>query len=107
MVFLLTYQPCSMILCSKIRRMKKTPCSQITNVLLIHDFVENCRKWLTRGYDADFMSIDDIDSMYDVAQNGKILVWNGHCTKDDAFMSHLVSRIPFFRISNLLNIDVF
>lgn len=39
-VFLLTYQPCLMILCSKIRRMKKTPCSQITNVLLIHDFVE-------------------------------------------------------------------
>lgn len=39
-VFLLTYQPCLMILCSKIRRMKKISCSQITNVLLIHDFVE-------------------------------------------------------------------
>lgn len=38
-VFLLTYQPCLMILCSKIRRMKKIRCSQITNVLLIHDFV--------------------------------------------------------------------
>ncbi|CAF4229422.1 unnamed protein product [Rotaria sp. Silwood2] len=53
------------------------------------DFVDNCRRWLARGHDAEFQSINDADSMDDVEQDGKILIWDGHYTKNDAFMSDL------------------
>ncbi|CAF1376311.1 unnamed protein product [Rotaria sordida] len=57
------------------------------------DFVENCRKWLARGYDAEFVSINDADSMDDVAQDDKILIWNGHDTKNDVFISDLCAYL--------------
>jgi hypothetical protein len=55
------------------------------------NFVENCRQWLSRGENAQFESINDVSSMNDVQPDGKILVWNGHCTKDKAFMNDLMS----------------
>ena len=54
-------------------------------------FVSNCQRWLTRGHQADFLSINDVTSMHDVSSHGKILVWDGHCTKSDAFMNDLVN----------------
>jgi hypothetical protein len=60
-------------------------------------FVENCRQWLTRGYPAEFLSIDQARTMDEIATHGKILVWNGHQAKSDAFMNDLVkTRIFFF-----------
>ena len=55
-------------------------------------FVENCRQWLARGYAAEFLSIDDASTMLSVASAGKILVWNGHHAKSDAFMNDLVKK---------------
>lgn len=55
-------------------------------------FVENCRRWLTRGHEAEFLSIDDAKTMQDIAAHGKILVWNGHCSKSDTFMNDLVKK---------------
>lgn len=55
-------------------------------------FVENCRQWLARGHPAEFLSINDSKSMLDIATDGKILVWDGHCTKSDRFMNDLVMR---------------
>jgi hypothetical protein len=55
-------------------------------------FVENCRRWLTRGHEAEFLSIDDAKTMHDIAAHGKILVWNGHCSKSDTFMNDLVKK---------------
>jgi hypothetical protein len=55
-------------------------------------FVENCRQWLARGQQADFLSIDHAKTMLDIAANGKILVWDGHHSKSDAFMNDLVTK---------------
>lgn len=54
-------------------------------------FVENCRRWLARGYRAEFLCIDEVNSMLEIAAHGKILVWDGHNAKSDAFMNNLVS----------------
>ena len=59
-------------------------------------FIENCRQWLARGYNADFMSIDDATTWQDIAANNKILVWNGHKAKSDAFMNDMVKGTFFF-----------
>lgn len=56
-------------------------------------FVDNCRQWLTRGYQAEFVSINDAETMQSVPTHGKILVWDGHHTKSDAFMNDLVETI--------------
>jgi hypothetical protein len=63
-------------------------------------FVENCRQWLARGHKAEFLSIDDAKTMDDIAADGKILVWNGHQAKSDAFMNDLVTRFSFFRLNS-------
>src|ERR1700722_9454566 len=55
-------------------------------------FVENCRQWLARGYQAEFLSIDHANTMHDIATHGKILVWNGHHSKSDIFMNDLVTK---------------
>ncbi|CAF0735671.1 unnamed protein product [Adineta ricciae] len=52
-------------------------------------FVKNCRQWLAHGHHAEFLSIDDADSMHSMSTHGKILVWNGHNAKSDAFMNDL------------------
>ncbi|CAF1484500.1 unnamed protein product [Rotaria sordida] len=52
-------------------------------------FVENCRQWLARGYSGEFLCIDEINSMIGLESYGKILVWDGHCSKDEAFMNDL------------------
>ncbi|CAF3700216.1 unnamed protein product [Rotaria socialis] len=57
------------------------------------DFIENCRQWLAQGHDAEFISINDIDSMDHVVHDGKILIWDGHYTKNDVFMSDLYSYL--------------
>ncbi|CAF3768377.1 unnamed protein product [Rotaria sp. Silwood1] len=57
------------------------------------NFIDNCRQWLARGENAQFESIDEVSSMNDVQFNRKILVWNGHCTKDDAFMNDLCAYL--------------
>src|ERR1700722_3270136 len=36
-------------------------------------FVENCRLWLAHGYSAEFLCIDDVQSMHDIETDGKIL----------------------------------
>ena len=59
------------------------------------DFVENCRRWLARGHDAEFVSINETDSMENVAQHEKIFVWDGHYTKTDGFISDLVNITIF------------
>jgi hypothetical protein len=59
-------------------------------------FVENCRQWLARGHQAEFLSIDDAQTMLDIAAHGKILVWDGHHSKTDAFMNDLVKNISNF-----------
>jgi hypothetical protein len=53
-------------------------------------FIENCRQWLARGYKAEFLSINHAKTMHDIASHGKILVWDGHQSKSDAFMNDLV-----------------
>lgn len=53
-------------------------------------FVENCRRWLARGFPAEFLSIDSVKTMQDIAANDKILVWNGNTSKTDSFMNDLV-----------------
>ena len=55
-------------------------------------FVENCRRWLARGHRAEFLSINDVSSMLDIAAHGKILVWDGHKSKSDTFMNDIVSN---------------
>jgi len=60
------------------------------------NFVENCRQWLAQGQQADFLSIDHAKTMLDIAANGKILVWDGHHSKSDAFMNDLVKRKQIF-----------
>lgn len=60
-------------------------------------FVENCRRWLTRGHQAEFLSINDAQSMQDIPTHGKILVWDGHRAKSDAFMYDLVKFISSVR----------
>ena len=55
-------------------------------------FVENCRKWLARGHAAEFLCIDQVQAMHEIATHGKILVWDGHHAKSDAFMKDLVRR---------------
>ncbi|CAF1139210.1 unnamed protein product [Rotaria sp. Silwood1] len=57
------------------------------------DFVENCLQWLARGYDTEFESINDTDSMDNVARDDKILIWNGHEAKNDSFMSDLCAYL--------------
>lgn len=57
------------------------------------DFVENCRCWLARGQDAEFVSINEASSMNEVETDGKILVWDGHQTKEDTFVTDLVSTL--------------
>ncbi|CAF3368235.1 unnamed protein product [Rotaria socialis] len=52
-------------------------------------FVENCRRWLARGHQAEFLSIDKATSMNDISAHGKILVWNGHREKSEAFMNNI------------------
>ncbi|CAF4888306.1 unnamed protein product, partial [Rotaria sp. Silwood1] len=52
-------------------------------------FVDNCRRWLSQGKDAQFESIDSIESMDSVKEKGTILVWNGHNNKSDPFMDDL------------------
>ena len=59
-------------------------------------FVENCRRWLAHGYPAEFLCIDDVQSMRDIETNGKILVWDGHHSKNDAFMYDLVRLFYLF-----------
>ena len=53
-------------------------------------FVENCRTWLARGQEAEFLSINEAETLNDVATHGKILVWDGNNDKSDAFMNGLV-----------------
>jgi hypothetical protein len=60
-------------------------------------FVENCRQWLARGHKAEFLSIDQAKTMHDIATQGKILVWDGHHSKSDAFMNDLVNT--FLRLN--------
>ncbi|CAF3336682.1 unnamed protein product [Rotaria sp. Silwood1] len=52
-------------------------------------FIENCRRWLSQEKEAQFESIDDIESMDSVKEKGTILVWNGHHFKSDTFMNDL------------------
>jgi len=65
-------------------------------------FIENCRRWLARGHPAEFLSMNDAESIHDLALHGKILVWDGHCSKSDAFMNDLVKKI-----SNINSTHVF
>ncbi|CAF4569935.1 unnamed protein product [Rotaria sp. Silwood2] len=53
------------------------------------NFVKNCRQWLIQDENAQFVSINDASSMNDVQYYGKILVWDGHCIKDETFMNDL------------------
>ncbi|CAF3443400.1 unnamed protein product [Rotaria socialis] len=52
-------------------------------------FVENCRLWLAKGRNAQFVLIDDTQSLSDVPLDETILVWNGECIKNDTFMQNL------------------
>ncbi|CAF3004510.1 unnamed protein product [Rotaria sp. Silwood2] len=52
-------------------------------------FVENCRRWLARGHQAEFLSINEAKTMNDLAAHGKILVWDGHYSKSETFMNDL------------------
>ncbi|CAF1503058.1 unnamed protein product [Adineta steineri] len=52
-------------------------------------FVENCQRWLARGHRAEFVSINDADTMSDIETHGKILIWDGHCSKSEIFMKEL------------------
>ena len=55
-------------------------------------FIENCRQWLSRGHRAEFLSINEAASMDELTTHGKILVWDGHHSKSDAFMNDLVIK---------------
>ena len=55
-------------------------------------FVENCRTWLARGQEAEFLSINEVKKLDESANHGNILVWDGHNDKSDAFMKGLVRR---------------
>lgn len=55
-------------------------------------FVENCRQWLLKGREGEFLSIDKTKSLNDIDTSGKILVWNGHCSKSEEFMNDLVRK---------------
>ena len=58
-------------------------------------FVENCRRWLAKGYQAEFISINQSRTMDDIPVGGKILVWDGHCEKSDEFMNNLVNKMSY------------
>ena len=64
-------------------------------------FVDNCQRWLTRGHEAEFASIDSAQTMLSVAPAGKILVWDGHHAKSDAFMNDLV-KDDLFHLKDLI-----
>ncbi|CAF1487197.1 unnamed protein product [Adineta steineri] len=40
----------------------------------IRKFVENCQRWLKQGHQAEFVSINDADTMSDMETRGKILI---------------------------------
>ncbi|CAF4250193.1 unnamed protein product [Rotaria sp. Silwood2] len=62
-----------------------------------HDFVKNCRQWLSGGEDAEFESIDEIESMDSVKNNGTILVWNGNNDKNETFIDDLANNRTFIQ----------
>jgi hypothetical protein len=63
-------------------------------------FINNCKRWLSRGHAVELLSINDTHSMDDIAAHGKILVWDGHRTKSDAFMNDIVSDCLYVKCSH-------
>ena len=59
------------------------------------DFIQNCRRWLGGGDDAEFGSINEASSMNEVETDDKILLWDGHQTKEDTLMGDLVNTRVF------------
>ncbi|CAF3448381.1 unnamed protein product [Rotaria sp. Silwood1] len=61
------------------------------------DFVENCLQWLARGYDTEFESINDTDSMDNVARAGR---WA------DIAGRHIVFNVPSKSVLHLDSIQL-
>lgn len=59
-------------------------------------FVDNCREWLSNGFEAEFLSINNVETVRDIEIHGKILVWDGHHSKSDEFMNDLVRKTNWF-----------
>ena len=53
-------------------------------------FVKNCKQWISKGTSNEILNIGSINSMNETNVEGKILVWDGHSSKDDEFMNDLV-----------------
>jgi hypothetical protein len=53
-------------------------------------FVNNCKQWVSKGLSNEVLNINDVNAIADINNEGKILVWDGHKSKDYEFMNYLV-----------------
>jgi len=53
-------------------------------------FVNNCKEWVSKGTSDEILDINNETAMVDIDTEGKILLWNGHNSKDDEFINDLV-----------------
>jgi hypothetical protein len=52
-------------------------------------FINNCKQWLSKGSTDEIRDMSERKTLNVVTQR-KILVWDGHKTKDETFMADLV-----------------
>jgi hypothetical protein len=53
-------------------------------------FVQNCKQWVSNGTSDEIMDINKEKSMVNITKQRNILVWDGHQSKDDEFITDLV-----------------
>lgn len=53
-------------------------------------FIKNCKQWVSKDSSNEIFDINNVKSMVDIKSEGKILLWNGHNSKDNEFMNDLV-----------------
>jgi len=58
-------------------------------------FINNCKQWLSKGLTNEILEINNENTILNVAKQDKILLWDGHKSKDDTFITDLV----LFRIN--------
>lgn len=63
-------------------------------------FINNCKQWVSKDLSDEILNIHHEKTMVNIVTQNKILVWDGHQTKDDTFMTDLV-LIIFEKIKKL------
>lgn len=53
-------------------------------------FINNCKQWVSKGSSDEILDINNETTMVNIMKQNKILLWDGHRTKDDTFITDLV-----------------